>query len=274
MQTTDCLKFVACYYFCLFLSHPRLIYGLAILQMVESIGGRLVENVDEASSATHVIAGDGKIPLRRTPKLMICICCTSNILNMSWLIDSAKYRQPLDCGGYLLLNDNNAEKAYNFCMHDTLENGHRIRSRRGGLLVGWSVLFVKGVAGNKAPPANELSLIIDAAGGDSLKSLSLRETRGIDPTKIIIITSDPATEAQTSAKDVTRLSFLGAALFTTSWLFHCMITQKLHVLEEEDELKTEVASMGLEHTPSPSRERKRRAGQIPDSARRSSRLKS
>jgi hypothetical protein len=41
--------------------------------MIHSIGAELVENVEDAATATHIIVSDGKAPLRRTPKLMICI---------------------------------------------------------------------------------------------------------------------------------------------------------------------------------------------------------
>jgi len=202
-------------------------------KMVQAIDGVLVEKVEDAITATHAIAGDGKTALRRTPKLMICLCKTSNILDLKWLTDSAKAKKALNPNDYLLLNDKQAEKSYDFIMSETLENGKSVRSERGGLLGGWSIHFCKGVAGKKAPPENELRLIVGAAGGTMLKSITVKATKNVEAEKIILITSDPATSAQNSDKDVKRLSALGAKVFTTSWLFHCIITQQLHQIDRD-----------------------------------------
>jgi hypothetical protein len=200
--------------------------------MIESIGGELIEKVDFAITATHAIAGDGKAPLRRTPKLMICICKTPNILNLDWLTNSFKAKKALDPKDFLLLNDTTAEKTYDFSMEKTLQNGAAVRSQRGGLLGGWSVHFCKGVAGKKAPPEHELCLIVAAGGGTFLKTASARATKAVDASKIIIITSDPATAAQKSDKDVKRLVSQGAKVFTTKWFFHSVITQHLSDIED------------------------------------------
>lgn len=201
--------------------------------MVSSIGGVLVENVEDAITATHAIAGDGKTALRRTPKLMICLCKTSNILDLKWLTDSAKAKKALDPNDYLLLHDKKAEKVYDFTMGETLESGKSARMKRGGLLGGWSIHFCKGVAGNKAPPENELRLIVAAAGGTLLKTITTKVTKSIDAERTILITSDPATSAQKSDKDAKRLNSLGAKVFTTSWFFHCIITQHLSEIGED-----------------------------------------
>ena len=193
----------------------------------------LIEKVDDAIDATHAIAGDGKVPLRRTPKLMICVCKTPNILNLDWLTKSSKAKEPLDAKDFLLLDDTSAEKTYDFNMKDTLENGEAVRSQRGGLLGGWSIHFCKGVAGTKAPPEHELRLIVAAAGGMFLKTLSARATKDVDASRVIIITSDPATAAQKSDKDVKRLTSQGARVFTTKWFFHSIITQHLSEIEDE-----------------------------------------
>jgi len=50
---------------------------------------------------------------------------------------------------------------------------------------------------------------------------------------VIIITSDPATAAQKSDKDVKRLTSQGARVFTTKWFFHSIITQHLSEIEDE-----------------------------------------
>ena len=48
-------------------------------QMIETIGAELVDSIEEAHTATHVIASDGKTKLRRTPKVSFSV-------SLAWLI--------------------------------------------------------------------------------------------------------------------------------------------------------------------------------------------
>jgi hypothetical protein len=173
---------------------------------------------------TDVIASDGKTRLRRTPKLMICICKTSRILSIQWLEQSAKEQRVLNVDDFLLLDDTEAEKIYNFSMKETLENGKKARLDSGGVLGGWYVYICRGVAGNNAPTSEELNLVVKATGATLLPSLS--ESDVPDPTKTIVITSDPSSTAQRSEKNVKRVTRHGAIMFTTTRLFHIIITQK------------------------------------------------
>lgn len=179
-----------------------------------------------------VIASDGKTKLRRTPKLMICLCKTSQILSIDWLEQSAKEQRVLDCNDFLLLGDREAEKRYTFTMKETIENGRKARHDRGGVLGGWFVYICSGVAGNNAPSAKELNLVIAATGAEQIKSLS-ESAMMCDPQKTIIITSDPITAKQRSEKGVERVTSLGARLLTTSWLFHTIITQHFSTTDVE-----------------------------------------
>jgi len=128
------------------------------MQMIETIGAEYIESVEDAHMATHVIVSDGVVKLRRTPKLMICVCRTPQILSIEWLEQSAASQRVLDTDGYLLLNDREAEKRYEFTMEDTIRNGILARKKRGGVLGGWSVYICSGVAGNRAPTMKELHL--------------------------------------------------------------------------------------------------------------------
>ncbi len=193
--------------------------------MIDSIGADLVESIEEAASATHVIVSDGKSKLRRTPKLMICISKVSKILSIDWLERSAMERKILPTDDFLLLHDKEAEKTYNFSMKETIENGIAARRESGGVLGGWSVYICANVAGNRAPSIKELTLIILAAGGKLIDSLS--EPNVPEPSKAIILTSDPSTTAQRKEDGVERVERLGAKVATTSWLFHTVITQKI-----------------------------------------------
>lgn len=195
-------------------------------KMIETLGAKLLENIEDAASATHVIAGDTNHPLRRTPKLMICLCITSNILHMDWLRQSFKEKTFVNCNHYLLLNDRIAEQNYSFFMKQTLREGNERRSE-GGLLAGWRVLFCRGVAGNKAPKEEELKLIVDAAGGSVLEYSQLPLPDTEDTAHVIVITSDPALPEQVSDERVAHAANDGAGFFSTTWLFSCIIHQKL-----------------------------------------------
>lgn len=177
-----------------------------------------------------VIAKDSKTKLRRTPKLMICLCKTSQILGIEWLEQSAKEQRVLDTDDFLLIGDKEAEKRYNFSMKETLQNGTLARSNTGGVLGGWFVYICKGVADNKAPSMKELHLLVEATGATFLRTLSES-----DPSKTIMITSDPATSAQRSEKGVKRVTSLGGRLLPTSWLFHTITTQKVSFDGEDKE---------------------------------------
>ena len=174
-----------------------------------------------------VIASDGKTKLRRTPKLMICICKTSLILSIRWLEQSAKVQRVLDTDDFLVLDDKEAEKTYNFSMIETLESGKKARLKRNGVLGGWYVYIGKGVAGNNAPSSEEMNLVVEATGATLLHSLEESEDGPADPMKTIIIMSDPSTAAQRSEKGVKRVLKLGAKVLSTADLFHTIITQQL-----------------------------------------------
>lgn len=198
--------------------------------MLSSIGGELLENIEDAASATHVIAGDEETSLRRTPKLMIGICRTSKIVHMNWLIESAKAREALPCNDFLLLNDKEAEEKYDFKMRASLQRGDKLRRKNEFLLSGYGVYVCSGVAGNKAPPEEELKLIVDAAGGKWLSSIAPRGIREMETSKILIVTTEKPDKKRIKspeARDVDKAVKLGARTCHASWLFQCIIRQSM-----------------------------------------------
>jgi hypothetical protein len=206
----------------------ELIFGVRYLlsrvrqQQIKAIGGVLLQETVDASSATHVIASNGQESLRRTPKLMIALCKTSNIVTLKWLEDSAKKRTPLSTRNYLVLNDKVSERKYNFRMQNTLQNGENLRQEGKTLLGGRRVYICNGVAGNKAPPDDEMKLIIHAAGGKCVSSAAFLHNGGI------IITSEEGQEEQLLDGNVTKAITKGAKPYTTSWLFNCILRQELN----------------------------------------------
>ena len=192
--------------------------------MAMSLG---INITDDPMTATHIIPSDGKRQLlRRTPKLMVSLCRTSNILYMDWLLMSYKEHKLLDCHRYLVVNDHAVEKQHSFCMKQTLKEGKE-RRKEGGLLASWQVLFCEGVAGNKAPKEEDLNMIVQAAGGSVIKrsDLLLQEEENIN--KVLVITSDPAHSYQISDWNIAKIANDGPGFRTTSWLFGSIMLQKL-----------------------------------------------
>uniref|UniRef100_A0A7S4RTQ9 BRCT domain-containing protein n=1 Tax=Ditylum brightwellii TaxID=49249 RepID=A0A7S4RTQ9_9STRA len=197
-------------------------------KMIKSLKIELLdENIENTSSATHVIAGDKDHSLRRTPKLMICLCVTPFILHLDWLIHSYEQKTILQpAPDYLLLHDTLAENRYRFDMLLTIKEGMD-RRMEGGLLAGWSIFFCDGVAGNNAPKPKDLHCIVSAAGGTILTYEDLPLSYDVDKIHVLVITSDPPTKEQNCNVEAVDLAKQGAGMFTTTWLFDCMIHQKL-----------------------------------------------
>ena len=196
-------------------------------KIVTTLGGSIVD-IDDASLATHVIAGDDKTPIRRTPRLMIGICVTANILSMEWLVSSKRSRRFMETRPFLLLHDRIAERNYSFSMKETLLNG-QLRRQEGGVLKDLNVYFCKNLAGNKAPKADELNLIVSCAGGNVISELS---DENVKLKKILVITSDPTTqpdlvEEQKAEPFVSEIS----DVFPTSWFYDVIFHQKLSGLK-------------------------------------------
>ena len=202
------------------------------MQMIDTIGAEIVESIEEAHTATHIIVTDGATKFRRTPKLMVCICKSPNIIKLEWLEQSAKEQRVLDTAPYLLVGDKEAEKHYSFSMKETIQNGIQVRETTGGVLGGLYVYICSGVAGNRAPSTKELNLIIEAAGGKVLSSLATCKL--LDPAKTIVLTSDPSTPSQLREPGVRNILKLGGKTMKTSWLFHVIITQCINPVIELD----------------------------------------
>jgi hypothetical protein len=195
--------------------------------MIKRLGGVLLEDIKDAHTATHVISTDGTESIRRTPKLMIGICRTRNIVNKLWLLNSSKQGRSLPCDDFLILNDTEAEAKYDFSMRDTLERVSSNIEEGTSLLGGWWIYVCKGVAGKKAPSEAELKLIVEAAGGTWLSSLNSSYMKDVDVSRLLVVTGDPDTKKQLSPKPVASALRDGAVKQTTSWLFHAVMTQHL-----------------------------------------------
>jgi hypothetical protein len=212
------LKFISTAHVCCFY----------LLQDVKKIGGVMLENLDDAANATHLIAPTDREALR-TPKLMIALCRTPNILHADWLEQSAAAGKALDTEKFLLLNQKKAEKRYDFNMAKALANAKELRSKGELLLTGYDVYVCGGVAGNarqgnKTPNKDDFVAILQGAGANVLASLPSSDLQ--NPT--IIITSKLGVEAkkQLSFKEEANAVSEGAVVKTTEEIFHSFMTQE------------------------------------------------
>lgn len=197
--------------------------------MIKRIGGVLLEKIEDAHSATHVIAGSRDRSMRRTPKLMIGLCKTSNIVDVEWLIQSSKQHKALPSTNFQLLNDSQAEAQYKFEMRESLRRAGRMRSTGNSLLGGFTVCCCPGVAGNKkkgnmTPPAKEFQLIVEAAGALWAPSV----VKIADFSRLIIVVSKLEDEAakQISTKKVAEALQNGAISKSTEEIFDSIMQQQ------------------------------------------------
>eukprot|EP00980_Cylindrotheca_fusiformis_P007831 scaffold1669_cov129-Cylindrotheca_fusiformis.AAC.42 len=202
-----------------------------VSQMVKRIGGVLLDkNIEDALAATHVIAGSKNTSMRRTPKLMIGMCKTSNIVDLEWLLQSAKQRKVLPSKDFLLANDKQAETQYRFNMHTSLMRAGKIKCSGKTLLGGFSIYCCAGVTGNKkkgnkTPPQKEFILIVEAAGATWQDSLPKKG----DFSRIIVVVSKVNGEAkkQLTTKKVAEAVANGAVIKTTEEIFHGIMQQEI-----------------------------------------------
>ena len=73
-------------------------------------------------------------------------------------------------------------------------------------------------------------MMVEAAGGSWLLSSDVPVSISEDPTHVIVITSDPALSSQLEDEKASIAAESGAGFFTTTWLFDCMMHQKVRCL--------------------------------------------
>ncbi|CAJ1934122.1 unnamed protein product [Cylindrotheca closterium] len=197
--------------------------------MIKRIGGVLLQNIGDAHNATHVIAGSTASSMRRTPKLMIGLCKTNNIVDVEWLIQSFKHHKALPSTRFQLLQDSQAEAQYNFEMRKSLRRAGRMRTLGISLLDKYTLLACPGVLGNKkkgnmTPPTREFRLIIEAAGASWVPSLA----KVGNFSKLIIVVSKLEDEAkkQLATKKVAEALTKGAISKSTEEIFDSIMQQQ------------------------------------------------
>ena len=202
--------------------------------MIKKIGGIFIETIDDAFKATHVIAASKDVKLKRTPKFMVALSRTSNIVHLDWLIESARKGVALDAQEFLLLDQKEAEMQYNFKLSETLARGNKLRDKGTWLLDGIDVFLCNGVAGSvrqgdKTPPEHDFRLILEAAGAKVLTTLPTQ--RGSGRMKTVIVTSKDAKERkkQLSKRDVMTAIKQGAVTRTTEEIFHAIMMQDFKI---------------------------------------------
>ncbi len=229
---------------------------------------------DNPLKANYVVVGE----IKRTARFMSVLCVTPYILKKTWLIKSYEQRKVLPptatispssriCYNsatsinslnnirqkkepYLLIDDVEAERKFQFSMKETLEEGKK-RRKLGGLLAGFNIFVCEGIVMKEA----EMRKMVQAAGGKWLAKKvqvggkgrekerkeeikdgndSKEKDRVVlfveDPSQIIVITSDPPLPEQLGDDIVSNVIESGASCFTTTWLFNSMMHQKVRTL--------------------------------------------
>lgn len=191
----------------------------------------MIDDLKDAHKCTHLIASDGKSSIKRTPKLMIALCTTTNIVTLKWLQDSFKAAKLLDTKSYLILKDREAEKAYDFTMSKSLSRVKERQQSGSTLLSGRKVyvcptVFKNTEDGKRSPPAEDLKLIIQAAGGEWIDKP--KDLNSLDGSGVLVITnSDPKQKAtQVKQKDVAAALANGSETRSIKSLLHIMMTQE------------------------------------------------
>lgn len=208
--------------------------------MVPELGGVVLTDICEAHRCTHLIAGDGTDSLKRTPKLMIALNKTTNIVTLRWLLDSHAAGHLLPSQPYLILQDRKAEKAYGFVMSETLQRVKDHLHNGTSVLGGRRVHVCQSVfAHTRCPPPDELKLIVEAAGGHWVtrpQDLAVRGGAGgvggggggLSLAPLIVTQADtpPTRKAPVSDGDVAAALDRGAESKSLQWLLRIMVTQQ------------------------------------------------
>ena len=169
---------------------------------MSKIGGTLIHNLAEASTATHVVAKD----LKRTTKLMIGLCCTNKIVTLDWLRTSAESEKPLPCNSFLVIDKK---------LSDTIAKN----LQKGKVLEQHTVYFCKPIT---KPPPDECRLIVEAAGGAISSSLSFLS----DKAKKQLLIIRKGSSFLRGEKDLcTSCVDGGATVWTLDEFLNVMVTQ-------------------------------------------------
>lgn len=119
------------------------------------IGATETANV---AQATHVVASStkDKMPFKRSAKVMAAISFCPRIVDMAWLVESAAAGVALDEDAYIVRSPE-AEERYGFKMDAALADKSKV-------LAGLSVHCTEVPKGVKAPPPDDMKLIVESAG--------------------------------------------------------------------------------------------------------------
>jgi hypothetical protein len=190
----------------------------------------MLEKLEDTPIATHLIASGDKDQLKRTPKLMIALCRTPNIVHSDWLTKSAAEGKVLDTKEFLLLNQKKAEKRYDFNMSQSLERAKELRDKGGLLLSGYDAYICVGVAGstrkgNLTPSNEDFRMILKGAGVATVLTSLPSELK--NPTIVITSKLDAEATKQLAVKKVVAaMNGQRTVVKTTEELFHSIMTQE------------------------------------------------
>lgn len=184
----------------------------------------VLEELGEWSKVTHLVVEEGVVP-KRTPKVMLAMCCASYVVTTAWLRDCLEAGEVLPVISRVDPKVTKHSEARKRIATESLERSLALREAGKHILSGFSISIFKNIAGKKAPLLEELQCMVEGAGGVWLGE-GLPTTTKVDVKNSIIITSDPCTSSQ---RRELKSSGEGVTPKTTTWLFDTFMTQQLDI---------------------------------------------
>nr|XP_004305700.2 PREDICTED: uncharacterized protein LOC101291854 isoform X1 [Fragaria vesca subsp. vesca] len=171
-------------------------------KVIEDLGGAVTCN---GSTSTHVVTGK----VRTTLNFCTALCSGAWIVSPSWLKESFRQGRYADELPYIL-HDEEYVVRYGAELSSAVL---RARGSPQGLLKGYNVY----IAAHVQPPAKMLSTIVKFSGGNIIDGLE----KVNEASKTIFVACDEDME------DVVLAVKKGKCTFSSDWLMHCVMRQKL-----------------------------------------------
>lgn len=195
--------------------------------MALALNARVVKDLKDFHNVTHFIVSDKNGSLLRSMKFLVSAQVTTDLLKWEWLEDSYLAKKILPCEKYLAIDDEIAEKKYNFSMQETIRNG-KLAQKSGGILEGRHVYLCLGLAAKEKRKQlmGDLEVLIQAAGGTSVSTQASLDTYAA--ASVLIVTPSDAMVPLTGQK-LLRVVSNGGDTVTLNELFHLFMTQQLKI---------------------------------------------
>ena len=226
---------------------------------VKTVGGIFISSpkltgdlakYDELTAFIQATDKENEIP--RTLKILTSVCRRVVVVNFAWLEESVEATKFLATDKYHLVGNFTGKKG-SFDAREVFVNASNAL-KDGGILGGFYVYIVNGVAGGDGqPPLDKLKILIQAAGAQILTSQTLVQNCN-DHTKVIILAS-PGGDVKSPM--LIQAKKKGSAVVILSDLLAALASQNRKLLllgaQKEPSRKPLGASYINEETPAPAK---------------------